>query len=185
MKVEIKPLFHDWEYIKGAALFTQGLKRVNPVTYNWKRQAVLAEHSPIRVSQFEITATVPNFVMGHIVRHHQGVEKFVQSLREDITGIPNAEVNRTTETNIKLVLNIQALINISRKRMCNNASTDTRFFWDSVHLEMINLDSAIANAMVPECIYRGFCPEFKKCGYSKTKQFKEKLKEYRMEENNG
>lgn len=38
----------------------------------------------------------------------------------------------------------------------------------------------MASKMVPECIYRGFCPEFMHpCGYSKTKQYQEDLIKYR------
>ena len=179
MKVTIEPIFHDWNKVKDLALFTQGKSRVNDVSSEWKRKAMLSEHSMIRILQFEITAEVENFVSNHIVRHHQGVEKFVQSLREDITGIPNAQINRNTPTNIKLILNAQALVNISRKRLCNKASTETITFWRVVFNRMIDLDECIAYAMVPECIYRGFCTELKRCGYDKSKVFEDNLKFYR------
>jgi len=32
---------------------------------------------------------------------------------------------------------------------------------------------------VPECVYRGFCPEFKSCGYVDTPAYAEAVKRYR------
>jgi hypothetical protein len=32
---------------------------------------------------------------------------------------------------------------------------------------------------VPECVYRGFCPEFKPCGYCGTPAFAEAVAKYR------
>lgn len=40
----------------------------------------------------------------------------------------------------------------------------------------------LASVMVPECVYRGFCPEFHSCGYDKTEAFKQALEEYRRKE---
>ena len=66
---------------------------------------MLAEHSPIRIMQFEIRIEfLPAYVSGHLVRHFNGVEKFAQSMREDITGIPNTEIRRDTETSLILLL---------------------------------------------------------------------------------
>jgi hypothetical protein len=36
---------------------------------------------------------------------------------------------------------------------------------------------------VPECIYRGFCPEIKSCGFSETSLFQKELTTYRQKEN--
>lgn len=76
--------------------------------------------------------------------------------------------------------NAQALINISRKRLCNCASKETREAWEQVKAKVAEVDPILAEKMVPECLYRGFCPEFMHpCGYSKTDAFKEALEKYR------
>ena len=47
------------------------------------------------------------------------------------------------------------------------------------YLEAVS-DPVLADKCVPECLYRGFCPEFMNpCGYSKTKEFEEDLQKYR------
>ena len=76
--------------------------------------------------------------------------------------------------------NAQALINISRKRLCSCAAAETREAWKQVKAAIREVDPVLADKMVPECIYRGFCPEFMNpCGYSKTPQYQEDLKKYR------
>lgn len=82
--------------------------------------------------------------------------------------------------------NAQALINISRKRLCSCASKETREAWKQVKKEIAKRDPILASKMVPECLYRGFCPEWmSSCGYSKTKKFEADLKEYRRTDYEG
>lgn len=40
----------------------------------------------------------------------------------------------------------------------------------------------LASVMVPECIYRGFCPEMKPCGWADTEAYRKALAEYRNRE---
>ena len=47
-----------------------------------------------------------------------------------------------------------------------------------VHECIKEIDPEMAAAMVPTCIYRGFCPEVKCCGYCLTEKYKEELKKY-------
>lgn len=75
--------------------------------------------------------------------------------------------------------NAQALINISRKRLCGQASSETRKAWEEVKEQVSNIDPVLSSVMVKECIYRGFRPEFNNCGYCNTEQFKKDLEEYR------
>jgi hypothetical protein len=79
-----------------------------------------------------------------------------------------------------MTCNAQDLINISRKRLCAKSSIETRNAWKMVVDEIRLIDSCMANSMVAECVYRGFCPESNSCGYSKTKTFEAEIKYYRM-----
>lgn len=64
----------------------------------------------------------------HFVRHHEGCEKFIHSQREDRRnlGIPRDELPQGSFNDMDMVANAQALINISRKRLCSCASPETR-----------------------------------------------------------
>jgi hypothetical protein len=40
---------------------------------------------------------------------------------------------------------------------------------------MFTVDEPLSKVMVPECIYRGFCPEYKSCGFSHSPRYKYEL----------
>ena len=48
--------------------------------------------------------------------------------------------------------------------------------------EIAKVEPEVASCCVPECVYRGFCPEFKSCGYVDTPAYAEAVKRYRTVE---
>ena len=155
---------------------------------SWKAKMLLAEHSPIRLLEFDWSwFDIRQWVTAHLVRHHEGCEKFVHSQRGDRRAIlEEYNVNSRDElpqgalNSMDMTANAQALINISRKRLCNCASRETREAWKQVREAVREVDPIMASKMVPECIYRGFCPEFMSpCGFSKTEQYELELIKYR------
>lgn len=196
----------DWIRVVNAARRTWGKKPIDhEPSDSWKRQILLAEHTPIRLLEYDFTIeNIRQFVSVHLVRHHVGCEKFVHSQRQDI----NEEIEKITADVIKVLkeaglaredwrerdymfqgaendmdmsCNAQAFINISRKRLCYGCpSLETRTAW-AIVIEMLKeVDPILAEKCVPECVYRGFCPETRRCcGYVNTEAFEEKLKQYR------
>jgi hypothetical protein len=162
--ITIKKLI-DWDVVKEAALATENKRPKEPFpTDEWKAKMLTAEHSPIRCLQFFIRMeNIPYFVAMHLVRHKQGVEWFVGTSREDRTGVPRDERKQTDLVNLSCIINAQALITISRKRLCNKADKKTQAVWVEVKKVMKEVDPAMANAMLPECVYRGRCTELKPC----------------------
>ena len=150
---------------------------------SWKAKIILAEHSPIRLVEYDWTwEQIRQWVTAHLVRHHEGCEKFVHSQREDRRELPieRDKMPQGAVNDMDMTANVQALINISRKRLCNCASPETRKAWQQVKEEIRKIDPVLADKMVPECLYRGFCPEWmNSCGYSKTKKYQEDLEKYR------
>lgn len=126
---------------------------------------LMAEHSPIRTLRFWIEIEgLPSFVSVHLVRHKIGVEHFVQSMRDDRGGGPPETVTRLTEVRHGLEINAQALITMSRKRLCLHSHRSTVATWARVRRAMMAVQPEVAACMVPECAYRGFCPEMRECG---------------------
>ena len=173
-----------WKRALNAARRTIGKNKLekNP-SKSWEAKILLAEHSPIRLVEYDWTwQDIMQWVTTHIVRHHEGCEKFVHSQRGDRRklSVPRNELPQGALNDMDMTANAQALINISRKRLCSCASKETREAWKQVKEEIAKKDPILASKMVPECLYRGFCPEWmNSCGYSKTKKFEEDLKEYR------
>jgi len=139
----------------------------NRVTHDWWKRILMAEHSPIRARLYKATWKLPKWVSTHFVRHKVGVEHFVSTSRPDRTGGISRE-EKEKEVTHTMVMNAQAVINISRKRLCSLASKETRDEWSDFLDKLHEYDPELVSRCVPECVYRGFCPEMKTCGYSTT-----------------
>lgn len=148
---------------------------------SWKAKIILAEHSPIRLIEFDFTIkNLPTWVINHLTRHHIGCEKFVSTQRSDRGNIKRENMKQTRLNNVDITINAQSLINVSRVRLCNCASKETREAWELVIKEVEKVEPILASKCVPNCIYKGYCSEFfNSCGYDKTNKFKEDLTKYR------
>ena len=174
----------SWRRALNAARRTIGkAPLVKEPSKSWEAKMLLAEHSPIRLVEFDWTwKDIMQWVTTHLVRHHEGCEKFVHSQRGDrrVLPVPRNELPQGALNDMDMTANAQAIINISRKRLCSCASKETREAWKQVVEAIRKVDPVLADKCVPECLYRGFCPEFMNpCGYSKTKKFEEDLQRYR------
>lgn len=164
----------DWQRVVNAARFTQGKKPLgHDPSDEFKKQMILSEHSPLRELEFDIKMYgIPYWVSNHFVRHVHA-QPFVSTSRPDITGskIPRHEMRQDDLVNLQLSLNAQEIINISKLRLCNKASKETREIWYKVIDELARIEPLLASACVPQCVYRGFCPEPKSCGITETEFF--------------
>jgi hypothetical protein len=171
----------DWIGVKIACLNTIGkTKTTKEPSELWKKNLLLSEHSPIRRLKYIWTWTdLPYWVSVHITRHKFGIDHWVSTQREDRTG-EDRDSKRQDEPVIHTVEgNAQALINVSRKRLCFQASTPTREAWEKAKVEVGKVDNVMASVMVKECVYRGFCPELTSCGYADSHAYILELQEYR------
>lgn len=196
----------DWIRVVNAARRTWGKEPINhEPSVKFKKEILLAEHSPIRLLEYDFTISdIRQWVTVHLVRHHEGCEKFVHTQRQDI----NDEIERITKTiidiftregllkdgwrerdylfqgqpnDMDMACNAQAFINISRKRLCYGCpSPETRMAWEIVIEKLSEIDPILAEKCVPECVYRGFCPENRRCcGYVNSDAYKARLEKYR------
>ena len=181
----------SWSRVLNAARRTIGKESLDKEpSDSWKAKMLLAEHSPIRLLEYDWSwGEIRQWVTAHLVRHHEGCEKFVHTQRGDRRKIledygveTRDELPQGALNDMDMSANAQALINISRKRLCNCASKETREAWTQVKEAIAEVDPVLASKMVPECLYRGFCPEFMNpCGYSNTEKYQNDLKKYREE----
>ena len=178
--VEIKRIT-DWDEVYDSALFTQR-KETNgkSPTAKWKLKTCYAQHSILRDLMFTIKIyDLESFVIGHLVRHKkETVNPYVSTLREDLTGIKGCDINRLTPNNLKLTLNARAIIDISRQRICNKASLETRQIWAKVLEELKKIEPELYSVCVSQCIHSGFCTEYKTCGYDESIDFDKKRQMY-------
>ena len=185
MKVELKEVSNSWKSISDAARTTihKEIGDKEPSS-SWKRRILLAEHSPIRLLKIHWKwYDLLSWVSVHFVRHKFGIEHFVRSQRTDRTGIDRNELKQSELIEHECEANAQAIINISRKRLCNQASPETKEAWIAFLDSIKDKENELYSCCVPDCIYRGYCYEFKTCGYSKSDDYKKWLEEYRKDIN--
>lgn len=191
-----------WSRALNAARRTIGKPPLNKEpSDNWRKMVIMAEHSPIKLVEYLISfKDLRQWVGVHLLRHEhmlpfihsQRVDRRedIDSLTERVMSIIEEDVKSDESFNKRdylfqgepndqdFVVNAQTLINISRKRLCHCASKETREAWIAVKEAIKEFDPIMASFMVPNCIYRGRCPEMNTCGYYKTDKFKKELDEY-------
>lgn len=167
IKARITDFDIDWMKIKSACMTTISKEAGKEPTQEWKRKLLLCEHSPIRRGTISWKFDeIPYCISTHFVRHHEGVEKWVGTERADRTEIKDrSQRSQMDMVPMEMEANIQAIINISRKRLCTSADPLTIKYWKAVLEAIKEYDEDIYWACVPECVRCGGCPEYKSCGY--------------------
>ena len=179
MYAELLNYQDNWQAVKDAAMNTIGKESGKYPTEAWKYKMLLAEHSPIRLLTYTVRLhDVPYWVSVHLTRHKIGVEHFVSTQRTDRTNVPRDELPQGAFVTHECEADAQALINISRKRLCTCASPETRQAWQLIKDEVKKVQPELAQCMVRECVYRGFCPEMFGCGFDKTEEYQKERAEY-------
>ena len=180
MKAKLISTSDNWQEIKNAVMTTVSKETGKYPDSTWKRRLLISEHSPIRKLTLSWKwVDIPYWVSVHLVRHKIGIEHFVSTQRSDRTGISRDELPQGSFVNHECCANAQAIITISRKRLCNSASKETRAAWKLFLDSFKEKEPELYSVCVPECVYRGWCTEFFTCGYDKTEAFKEELDKYR------
>ena len=173
---------HDntWQEVKDSTMNTIGKTTGKYPDSAWKLKLIRSEHSPIRRIKFYWRwKDLKYWVSVHFVRHKIGIEHWINTQRTDRTGVNRDDLPQNAPVNHASEADAQALINISRRRLCYCASPETREAWQEVKNKVSEVELELGKSMVKECVYRnGYCPEFKSCGYVHTKAFLEELREY-------
>ena len=147
---------------------------------SWKKRMLLCEHSPIRQLLIKVKwYNIKYWVSVHLVRHKFGIEHFVRTQRSDRTLVDRDKLPQGNCVEHEIEANVQAIISISRKRLCKKASEETGTAWMLLLESIKHSQPELYSVCVPDCIYRGWCYEFKSCGYHKTIDYKNKLETYR------
>ena len=173
MRVRIikKPTKRDLQWVKQCTLNTVGKTSTTAPTEEWLARLVEAEHSPIRELWFGIKMEIPYWVSVHFVRHHIGVNHYVQTQRDDrVLHVISRDFKRQGEIVSHIMsINAQELINMSHKRLCQQASPETRDVMKLIVKEVIKVAPYLKSALVPLCVYRGGkCTEMFPCKDNKA-----------------
>lgn len=181
IKTELLEFNVNWHSIKRACMRTVGKETGDKEPPKaWKRKLLICRHSPIRKGSVTWKwPEIPYAISTHFVRHHQGVEKFVSTSRADRTDIKDrSERSQMDPVSMEMDANIEALMNISERRLCTCADPTTRAYWNDLKHVIETYDEDIAWAMVPQCVRCGGCVE----PFSDCKFYESLMKGHSLEE---
>lgn len=169
MQVELRryPEAADLMWMKQCTIGTMGKDTQKRPSSDFVRKLLVARHSPIRELCFSyVIRDIPYWVSVHLVRHHVGIQHYVQSQRNDRqSNYDRNKAPQDTPVTMRITLNAESLMNLANKRLCAKASPETR--------EVVQRMCALAEKVMPElhgllvpmCEYHGgICHEINGCG---------------------
>lgn len=173
MKTKILKIKGDWEEVVSDCRATVGKPPLGKEpSEKFKKSILIAEHSPIRDIRIKWKwSDIPSWVATHWVRHKW--ECFVKSQRTDRTGIDRTKLPQDAPVDFVGDANAQSLIDTWRKRLCRQASPETRRYAEDFKAALKEVEPEISDVLCPQCVYRGLCPEMKPCGW--WEKFAERL----------
>ena len=162
-KTDIIKIKGDWDEVASDCRSTVGkLPLGHEPSTDFKRKILIAEHSPIRdISVKWKWSEIPSWVATHWTRHKW--ECFVKSQRTDRTGIDRTKLPQDAPVDFTGEANVQHLIDTMRKRLCRQASPETRRYAKDLKRALHDLQPEVSDALCPNCVYRCGCPEISPC----------------------
>ena len=166
MKTEILKIKGSWEEILDDCRATVGKEPLGKEpSRKFKREILLSEHSPIRDIEIKFRwRNIPYWVAMHWKTHKW--ESRTNTQRNDRqTVYDRGKAPQDAPVNFIGEPNIQNLIDTMRKRLCHQASPETREYAEDFKSELHKTEPEISDVLVPNCVYRCGCPESGGCGW--------------------
>lgn len=165
MKTVFNWIGADWKRVKNHCRTTVNKDFTdNEPTTDFKKKLLISEHTPIRLIEIDWSwKKIKSWVSVHWTRHKH--EKFVSTQRDDRKEheISRDDMPQGTEVNMDNYANAQQLIDIFRKRLCHQASPETRELAEDFKNHLKFYEPELSDVLVPNCLYHMGCPEFTMC----------------------
>lgn len=166
MKVNLieYPTEKEWLEVKRRALVTIGLNKIKtPPDFEWKQKILRARHSPIRYLRFSFYIECPYWVSVHLCRHVHA-QPYVKTQRND----RQSEYDRNDapqDSKVCMIYDVNAeeLMTIANKRLCYQASEETRELVQAMCNEVLKVCPEFEGLLVRACEYNGRCQEMYPC----------------------
>lgn len=165
MKTEILAIKGSWQEVVDDCRSAVGKESLgHEPSRDFKRRILIAEHSPVR----DITTRwkwkiIPYWVAMHWKTHHW--ESKVRTQRSDRTGVDRRKLPQDAPVTFVGEANPQHLIDTWRKRLCYQASPETREYAEDFKRALHKVEPEISDVLIPNCCYRCGCPEMNCCGF--------------------
>ena len=160
---EILKIKGDWQEVVDDCRTSVGKESLGkePSTL-FKRRILIAEHSPIRnIVVRWMWKHIYSFVATHWSRHKW--EVVIKTQRGDRVGHDTSKNTRHEPVDCVATANAQHLIDTFRKRLCCQASDETRDSAEEFKEKLRLHERELSDVLVPNCVYRCACPEMEAC----------------------
>lgn len=157
----------DWVAVKNECRVTVNKDPTEKIpAREFKQKLLISEHSPIRLLRVKWSwQKIKSWIATHFARHWIGWQKWIGTRRTDRTGIDRDDLKQGELIPMDIEANAQAMINVSRVRLCRQSAPETREYMEDLKRSIRNVEPEISDVMVPNCVYRGGCPEFSPCAF--------------------
>jgi hypothetical protein len=168
MKTKINKLENDWKDAKNKCRTTVNKDHTdNEPSSEFKTNLLISEHSPARLIKVNwMWNGIKSWISTHWSRHKW--ECFISTRRSDRIGFDRSTLSQDEPVVFEGEANAQHLIDTWRKRLCFQASEETRDYAVDFKQELKQFESELADVLVPNCVYRCGCPEFEHCPFWKS-----------------
>lgn len=166
MKTEILKIKGDWEEVVNdcrASVKKPPLGKEPSAEF--KKKILISEHTPIRNICAKFTwEGIPYWVAMHWKTHiWQGLVDSQRNDRQD--RYDRTKAPQDAPVDFHGDPNIQHTIDTWRKRLCRQASPETRQYAEDFKVVLHDYQPEWSDVLVPNCVYRCGCPELQSCGY--------------------
>lgn len=164
LQTEILKIKGDWEEVVNDCRATVKKPPLGkePST-EWKRKILISEHDPIR----DIAVKFRWGNIGYWIAMHWKTHVWrsrVESQRNDRQSrYDRNEAPQNAPVDFYGDPNIQHTIDTWRKRLCRQASIETRHYAEDFKRALHKVEPEWSDVLVPNCVYRCGCPEPNNC----------------------
>lgn len=165
LKTKILKIKGDWNEILNDCRLTVGKDPIiKEPSISFKKRILIAEHSPIRNMTFKWSWKGMKYWIAMHWKTHRWESK-VTTQRTDRTSVDREKQTQDAPVDFIGDANIHHLIDTMRKRLCYQASNETREYAEDLKYAIHKVQPEIADVLVPNCIYRCGCPEMESCNF--------------------
>ena len=164
MKTEIIKIKGDWQEVVDDCRATVAKPPLGrEPSGEWKTNILIAEHEPIRDIWVKWKWRGIKYWIAMHWKTHIWPSR-VNTQRSDRTGVERDKKPQDSPVDFTGDANAQHLIDTMRKRLCGQASKETREYAEDFKAALREVQPELSDVLVPNCIYRCGCPEMKSCG---------------------
>lgn len=169
MKTELLKIKGSWEDVVNDARNTVSKGELgHDPSSNFKKRILIAEHGPIRSISVRFRWSDIKYWVAMHWKTHTWMSNVNTQRNDRQDNYDRNAARQDAPVTFIGEMNAQHTIDTMRKRLCRMASNETRELAEDFKRTLRTVEPEWSDVLVPNCVYRGSCPEASTCGYYKV-----------------